>query len=112
MKKNVLPDYKLIYTDIILKKHPTKELSCRTILEKDVLSVFDVIKLNDLIFGTGDKKTSINNQKYRAYDESAIIDILKYQKKNKLNNSELAIHFKISRNTIAKWKKSFHNIIP
>ncbi|MCT2409141.1 helix-turn-helix domain-containing protein [Chryseobacterium antibioticum] len=105
MKKNMLPDYKLIFTDIILKKHPAKELSCRTILKKDVISVLDVIKLNDLVFGTGDKTTSINNQKYRAYDESTIIDILKYQKRNKLNNSQLATHFKISRNTIAKWKK-------
>lgn len=30
-----------------------------------------------------------------------------YQKNNNLNSSQLANHFKLSRNTMAKWKKMF-----
>ncbi|TZF93770.1 helix-turn-helix domain-containing protein [Chryseobacterium panacisoli] len=107
MKKSELPNYKLIYTDIIIKHYPEKEPGCKIILEKKELSVLDVIKLNELIFGNTDKETSIRNQKHRAYNESTIRDILNYQKNNKLNNFQLANHFKLSRNTVAKWRKDF-----
>ena len=59
-------------------------------------------KLNEIIFG---KKTE--NQKFKSYKRSDILKILDYQKKYKLNNSQLANHFNISRNTVTKWKKMF-----
>lgn len=93
--------------DILSKKYPEKEHKCRYILEKKELSVLDIIKINEIIFGITDKEESINNQKHRSYDHSTVLEILNYQKKNKLNNSQLATHFKLSRNTIAKWRKNF-----
>ncbi|MCT2409333.1 helix-turn-helix domain-containing protein [Chryseobacterium antibioticum] len=99
------PDYKRIYNDIITKRYPQKKKICRGILEKEELSALDVIKLNSLIFETKNKEATIFNQQHRSYDKSAILDILNYQKKNKLNNTQIALHFKLSRNSIAKWKK-------
>lgn len=99
------PNYKKIYTDLILKKHPEKYQSCSSILQKEVLSTLDVIKLNQIIFTSEDLKTALFNQKMRSYDKATIIEILEYQKKNKLSNTKVAEEFKLSRNSIAKWKK-------
>lgn len=99
------PDYKRIYNDILIKRYPQKKKICRGILEKEKLSALDVIKLNSLIFETKNKEASIFNQQHRSYDKSAILDILNYQKKNNLNNTQIALHFKLSRNSIARWKK-------
>ena len=63
-----------------------------------------VITTNTKIFGKG----IINNsQKFRSYKKSDILNILDYQKENGLNNSQLANHFRLSRNTVSKWKKLF-----
>lgn len=35
--------------------------------------------------------------------------MLDYQKGNGLNNTGLAKHFSLSRNSVAKWKKYFEN---
>lgn len=103
------PNYKLIYNDIINTKHPHKKEECSSILSKKEISILDIIKLNTIIFGMKDKETNIFNQKHRSYDEKTILEILDYQTKNELNNTELANHFKLSRNTVAKWKKHFKN---
>ncbi|TDX82564.1 helix-turn-helix domain-containing protein [Epilithonimonas xixisoli] len=99
------PDYKRIYTDILNKKYPEKKMRCESILMKEKISVLDVIQLNKEIFGVPDAETARFNQKHRSYNPSDIIEILEYQKKNKLNNIQLALRFKLSRNTVAKWKK-------
>ncbi|MGG5210981.1 helix-turn-helix domain-containing protein [Chryseobacterium sp. MIQD13] len=109
MKKSNLPNYKLIFTDIISKNHPEKRIKCQSILDKKELSILDVVKLNEIIFGICDKESFINNQKYKAYDESTITYILDYQQKNKLNNIQLANYFKLSRNTVTKWRKTFQS---
>lgn len=101
------PDYKKIFTDIINIKFPEKKEKCSHLLEKSDLSVLDVINLNELLFRNCSKENSVFNQKHRSYNESAIYHILEYQKKNRLNNSQLAKHFKLSRNTITKWKSLF-----
>jgi hypothetical protein len=101
------PDYKKIYTDIILKKYPEKYQFCNSILQKEVLSVLDVIRLNDMIFTLEDLDTSQFNQKHRSYDKASIGEILEYQKKNRYTNTRMADEFKLSRNSIAKWKKIF-----
>ena len=107
LKNNILmtPNYKAIYVDIIKKKFPHKKEGCLSILEKKNLSAIDVIALNTKIFGKSDRITEKFNQEHRFYYKSDIIQILEFQKKNKLNNNQLANHFKISRNTIAKWRK-------
>lgn len=99
------PDYRRIYSDIINFKYPEKIKSCKTLLQKKNLSVLDILKLNQNIFGMVDKQTETFNQKHRSYDKAAIIEILQYQEKHQLNNTQLALHFKVSRNSVAKWKK-------
>ncbi|WP_223609329.1 helix-turn-helix domain-containing protein [Chryseobacterium sp. OSA05B] len=109
MKPNKNPDYKKIYSDILQFLHPEKNEACKSFMSKDIFSVQDVIKINTIIFG---KRTDTNfsqNQKYRSYDERAILEILDYQKKHKLNNMQLAQHFSLSRNTVTKWRKIFNN---
>lgn len=104
IQKIASPDYRRIYGDII-KKYPDKKEKCERLLEKQDMSVLDIIRINSLIFGTENNETSIFNQKHRSYSSSAIQEILTYQKKNSLNNTQLANHFRLSRNTVAKWKK-------
>ena len=101
--RNTQPDYKTIYTDILNKLYPEKIAECTNLLQKKSLSAIDILWLNERIFGKSDK----TNQKYRSYHKSDILKILDYQKKHKLNNSQLANHFKLSRNTVAKWRKMF-----
>lgn len=103
------PNYKKIYRDIISKDYPEKKTLCESILNKEILSSLDVIRLNDILFKAKDKQTLISNQKFRSYTKSDILYILSYQTKNKLNNEQIKNKFKISRNTIAKWKKIFIN---
>ncbi|MBB4806563.1 hypothetical protein HNP38_001859 [Chryseobacterium defluvii] len=103
--EKLIPDYRRIYTDMILKKYPEKLDNCNMILQKHDLSSLDIIKLNHLIFGYKDQLRS--NQKHRSYDQSAILEILKYQKKNELSNMQVANQFKLSRNSLAKWKKLY-----
>ncbi|WP_223608314.1 helix-turn-helix domain-containing protein [Chryseobacterium sp. OSA05B] len=106
--KKTNPDYKRIYEDIITYKYPEKRPLCVSILSKDFFSVKDVIKINDIIFPQSkDAHGHSENQKHRSYDKFAVMEILDYQRKNKLNNTQLAAHFSLSRNTVAKWKKHF-----
>ena len=100
-------NYKTLYTDIINDLYPSKKSICQEILNKNTLSILDILELNELIFEDEHKKNIEVNQKFRSYSRRDILLILDYQKKNNLNNSQLANHFKLSRNTVAKWKKIF-----
>ena len=99
-------NYKQIFNDILDTKFPYKKDDCLHLLNKEELSAIDIIRINKKIFGQNNEN-EILNQKHRSYSKSDILKILDYQKKHKLNNSQLANHFKISRNTITKWKKLF-----
>lgn len=105
--EKLIPDYKRIYNDIIVKEFPDKRNCCMRLLQKESLSVLDIIELNEKIFGSPDKETFAANQRHRSYKKTDILKMLDYQKKNQLNNTQLAIHFKLSRNTVTRWKKSF-----
>lgn len=108
MEKYIKPNYQKIYNDIITRKYPDKEEKCRSILTKKNLSAMDIIKLNKLIFTKETMPDAlIGNQKHRSYDKQTILQILKYQKENNMNNSELARHFSLSRNSVAKWRRIF-----
>lgn len=106
MGKSII-NYHAIYTDILQHKFPQKEEECRLLLEKQNLSAIDIIELNKKIFGIPDKKTESESQRHRSYNKSDILEILDYQKQQQFNNTQLAGHFKLSRNTVAKWKKKF-----
>ena len=101
--KPLTPDFRLIYSDIISKLYPEKKIDCIKLLSKKELSIMDILELNHMIFG----KSGEINQKYRSYDKSDILKILDFQKKHKLNNTQLAKHFTLSRNSVARWKKAF-----
>lgn len=99
------PNYRRIYSDIISIKYPDKKEFCENILIKKYLSSMDIMEINKRIFG---KVYSYNlNQRHKSYTKNDILTILNYQKSNNLNNSQLANHFNLSRNTIAKWRKLF-----
>lgn len=104
--QKIIPDYKTIYTDILERKFPDKKEEYKYLLDKETFSVADVIELDKKIFGITIENEKFN-QRHRSYTEAAILEMLCYQKKNKLNNKELAFHFKLSRNTVTKWKKIF-----
>ncbi|PWN60062.1 transposase [Chryseobacterium oncorhynchi] len=107
--KTQIPDYKRIYKDILLVKFPEKIQDCETFMNKSQLSFLDVINLNKLIFGEDSSKSFDKfNQRHRSYDKSTILQILEFQKRKRLSNIQLAIHFKLSRNTIAGWKKKYY----
>lgn len=101
------PNYKMIYEDILEKKYPQKKELCQTILNKIDITVLDILTLENLIFGKSNPKSSIINQRHRAYNKFDILQILDYQKEYQLSNSQLAKQFKLSRNSISKWKKIF-----
>lgn len=103
--KNKKPDYKKIYTDLILKKFPEKLNECKSTLQKNELSALDVMMLNKYLFDKSQIKNL--NGKYRSYNLLEISEILELQKKYQLNNSQLANYFQLSRNSVAKWKKIF-----
>ncbi|PWN58404.1 transposase [Chryseobacterium viscerum] len=102
----MMPDYHNIFNDMIEKKDPNLKTDCEIILRKNRLSVLDIISLNKIIFGKVTQDPGKENQKYRAYDRNVIIEMLQYGQKHKLNNTQLAQHFNLSRNTVAKWKKN------
>lgn len=69
--------------------------------------MIDFLKISRIISDHPDSAEMHFNQQHRSYDKKAVMEILEYQKKNRLNNTQVAEHFKMSRNTIAKWKQIF-----
>jgi DNA-binding transcriptional regulator YiaG len=88
-------------------KFPEKEKDCQPFLQKENFSQLDVINLEIILFGKKQSEEFLNDGRHRSYDKPTIFKILDYQKKHNLNNSELAKHYGLSRNTVAKWKKHF-----
>ncbi|MFN1218169.1 helix-turn-helix domain-containing protein [Chryseobacterium kwangjuense] len=101
------PNYKKIYEDILRLKRPEKTEECKSILSKARITAKDILMINNIIFPENDRKIVSLNHKHRSYALSDILEILNFQKKNKLNNTQVANHFRLSRNSIAKWKKIF-----
>ena len=101
--KITTPDYNKIYHDILTKKCPEKIEQYQYFFYNDKKTFLDIINFNRLIFGKNEEVEK--NQAYKSYDVATILSILHYQTKYKLNNTQLAQHFRLSRNTITKWKK-------
>ncbi|RKT01743.1 hypothetical protein BCF58_0967 [Chryseobacterium defluvii] len=102
--KNI-PDYKKIFIHILEKKYPERLKEFEFILKKKHFSELDVIFINERIFGANNRLKTDHNQKFRSYSKHVIQYILEYQQRNNLNNIQLARHFKLSRNTVTRWKK-------
>jgi response regulator of citrate/malate metabolism len=108
MDKQILtgPNYHKIFQDIIAYDFPDVKKECKSILAKAKLTSSDIIALNKKIFKTQSNEKS-ENPKFRSYDRNTIAMVLEYQRKNMLNDTQLAEHFSISRNTIRKWRNNF-----
>ncbi|RXM41296.1 transposase [Chryseobacterium sp. CH21] len=107
MQNDQSPDYVAIYRDIIRKKYPEKKEECNNLLQKQKLTAREIILLNTLIFGKEEPSLIKGNSKFRSYDRETVQYIIEYQNSNKLNLSQTAKHFKMSRNTLAKWRKDY-----
>ncbi|MDC8107168.1 helix-turn-helix domain-containing protein [Chryseobacterium sp. B21-037] len=108
MEKQQSPNYIRIYRDIIQTKYPEKEEKCSFFLKKAKLTSREVLQLNKIIFEKESfSEIKLSNSRFRSYDQETIWYILDHQKKYRLNNYQLAEHFKVSRNTITSWKKKF-----
>ncbi|PQA92424.1 hypothetical protein B0A69_15425 [Chryseobacterium shigense] len=101
------PNYNKIYLDLIDRKFPHRRKELIPLLAKEIKNSLELINLNNLIFNYQKKEILAFNQRLRSYDEVSIKKIIDYQKMHQLNNQEIAHQFRISRNTIAKWKKLF-----
>jgi hypothetical protein len=93
--------------DIIKVQYPEKLEECNFFFKSRDITSLDVIKINRIIFGAQCFSVENFDQQHRSYSKSDILKILDYQKKNKLNNSQLALYFKLSRSTVTKWRKIF-----
>ncbi|MDN3693651.1 helix-turn-helix domain-containing protein [Chryseobacterium tructae] len=105
MKNRNTPNYQKIFNDILTLKFPEKKEELKEMISKKELSYLDVIEINNRIFEV--HREARDNQKHRSYDKETILSILSFQKEKHLNNSELAQHFKLSRNTVTKWRRLF-----
>lgn len=101
------PNYKRIYKDFIAIHSPNKAGDCNSILSKQELCALDIIRLNTILFQQERKLNKNYKSAHKCYDIKTIQQILDHQKRHQLNNVETAKYFKMSRNTLAKWKKEF-----
>jgi hypothetical protein len=106
LKSMRTPNYQKIYSDLLKCKGLEKEISIPP-LDKSI----DIIKFNNLISKTVGEKKSYITQQSKSYDEESIIVLLRYQKEYDLNNTQLANEYRLSRNTVAKWKKIYQEKI-
>lgn len=100
------PDFGKIFREMAKRKNLPKSEQKRIAEQKEWNSL-DVIETNEKLFARRNKENLKFNQQHRAYDESSIKELLEYQQKHKLNNTEMMSLFKISRNTIVRWKRIF-----
>lgn len=102
------PNFHKIYSDLISRKYPENKEAYEILMNKEVLTNIDVINIDRIITGSMEKENVVFNQQHRSYDLNTIEYILSYQKVHRINNSKLAEHFNLSRNTVAKWIKLFN----
>lgn len=101
-------NYKKLYSDMIAYMYPNRLKEFQFILKKEKVNSFDIIIMQNKMLPQISKEQLEVNQRFRSYDEKTIKKILQFQKDNLLTNTQLASHFKLSRNTVAKWKKIFN----
>lgn len=79
-------------------------------LLKNLKTTEDVLNFNELVFKQS-KESLRNNQKLKTYDKKTMLKLLQYQKKHGFSTSFMSKKYKISRTTLAKWKKTFEEEI-
>lgn len=96
------PNYQKIYEDLIKFKGLEGNITVPK-LERSI----DIIKFNKLI--AKQQGNEVVTQQAKSYDEDSILELLHYQIKYGMSNTQLALEFKLSRNTVARWKKIYLN---
>lgn len=101
------PNYTKIYQDMLKEKDPEKlnDPKIQNLLKK-LKTTEDILNFNDLVFKSS-KESLRNNQKLKTYDKKTMLKLLQYQQKHGLSTNYMSKKYKISRTTIAKWKKTF-----
>lgn len=94
------PNYQKIYEDLIKCKGLEDHITVPK-LERSI----DIIKFNKLI--SNQQESEIVTQQGKSYDEDSILELLHYQRQYDMSNTQLALEFKLSRNTVARWKKIY-----
>lgn len=74
------PNYNRIYRDVITQKYPDKMGECVMLLNKQQLSIMDILELNKKIFGSSVDDNRSINQRLRSYKKTDILKILDFQK--------------------------------
>ncbi|SEW49264.1 hypothetical protein SAMN05421841_4074 [Chryseobacterium wanjuense] len=105
------PNYKKIYLDMLKQDQPEKlqDPKIQSLL-KNLKTTEDVLNFNELVFKQS-KESLRNNQKLKTYDKKTMLKLLQYQKKHGFSTSFMSKKYKISRTTLAKWKKTFEEEI-
>ncbi|MDV7698993.1 helix-turn-helix domain-containing protein [Chryseobacterium soli] len=105
------PNYTKIYEDMLKQDYPDKlkDPKILTLLKK-LNTTEDVLKFNDKLFEQS-RESQQNNQKLKTYDKKTMLKLLQYQKKHEFSTSYMSRKYKISRTTLAKWKKMFEEEI-
>ncbi|WP_267404071.1 MULTISPECIES: helix-turn-helix domain-containing protein [unclassified Chryseobacterium] len=101
------PNYTKIYHDMLKLEYPDKlkDPKIKELLKK-LNTTEDVLNFNEKIF-TQSKESQRDNQKLKTYDKKTMLKLLEYQHKHGFSTSYMSKKYKISRTTIAKWKKTF-----
>lgn len=105
------PNYFKIYQDMLKQEQPEKlqDPKIQSLL-KNLKTTEDVLNFNELVFKQS-KESLRNNQKLKTYDKKTMLKLLQYQKKHGFSTSFMSKKYKISRTTLAKWKKTFEEEI-
>ncbi|MCU7612909.1 helix-turn-helix domain-containing protein [Chryseobacterium sp. GMJ5] len=105
------PNYSKIYHDLLKEEYPEK-LKDEKILQllQNLDTSEQVIRFNEKVFKQS-KESQENNQKLRTYDKETMLKILQYQKDHGFSSNYISKKYKISRTTIAKWKKMYEEEI-
>lgn len=110
IKKKI--NYKTLYLDLV-EESDYIPMDYKTILREkiehfDFITFRDVGTLNTLIRSYSKMEDWLDDQQLKAYDLDQILSVLKEQKIYNLTNSEISRKYKMSRNTIARWKVLFN----
>lgn len=116
LKKEV--DYKLLYQDFIKASVKLSSQNKKTLLHQVEawsdykVSYEDLYAVNKLIKNiVGASYDNVLYQRLKAYDDSFMLKIFRDQKMYNLSDLYISHKYKLSRNTIIKWKKKLEDKI-
>ena len=109
-------NYKTLYLDFVSHTNQLPESIKQQLIEllkqenKEHISYKRLIEINGVIKENMYQSRYVEHKKYKqlkVYDEHYIKYLLKYQQRNNMTNTALSYKFKLSRNTVARWKGIF-----